>query len=82
MLEKDNQQRLNRFDTRQSERLRRKHFSAGLHSQGLHHRRQFSISTTIAAASSYDRNGFLVRPALIGDVRPHAIKVAYHWIQR
>jgi hypothetical protein len=25
----------------------------------------------------YDRNGFLVRPALIGDVRPHAIKVGY-----
>src|SRR6185295_10746127 len=25
----------------------------------------------------FDRNGFLVRPALIGDVKPHAIKVAY-----
>src|SRR5438552_117125 len=25
----------------------------------------------------FDRNGFLVRPALIGDVRPHAIKVGY-----
>src|SRR5436190_1910205 len=25
----------------------------------------------------FDRNGFLVRPALIGDVRPHALKVGY-----
>src|ERR1041385_8833804 len=25
----------------------------------------------------FDRNGFLVRPALIGDVRPHSIKVGY-----
>ncbi|HKQ51748.1 MAG TPA: carboxypeptidase-like regulatory domain-containing protein [Pyrinomonadaceae bacterium] len=25
----------------------------------------------------YDRNGFLVRPALIGDVRPHSVKVGY-----
>jgi hypothetical protein len=29
------------------------------------------------ATFQYDKNGFLVRPAAIGDVRPHFLKVAY-----
>jgi hypothetical protein len=76
MLEKDTNSGLNRFDTRHqnvyvANIFRQDFISKGYTIQGSFHfnddRRSFK----------FDRNGFLVRPALVGDVAPHAIKVAY-----
>ena len=76
MLEKDTNSGLNRFDTRHqnvyiANVFRQDFVHKGYTIQGSFHfnddRRSFK----------FDRNGFLVRPALIGDVRPHAIKVGY-----
>ncbi|HZI47198.1 MAG TPA: hypothetical protein VFD75_05345 [Pyrinomonadaceae bacterium] len=75
-LEKDTNSGLNRFDRR-----RQNVYVANLFRQDF-----ISKGYTIQASAlynddrrgiQYDRNGFLVRPALIGDVRPHAIKVGY-----
>jgi hypothetical protein len=76
MLEKDTNSGLNRFDTRQqnvyiANVFRQDFLSKGFTIQGSVHYNDDRRSV------EYDRNGFLVRPALIGDVRPHAIKVGY-----
>ncbi len=76
MLEKDTNSGLNRFDTRHqnvyiANVFRQDFIRKGYTIQGsLHYNDD-------RAGVKYDRNGFLVRPALIGDVRPHAIKVGY-----
>ncbi len=76
MLEKDTNSGLNRFDTRHqnvyiANIFRQDFIRKGYTIQGsLHYNDD-------RATVKYDRNGFLVRPALIGDVRPHAIKVGY-----
>lgn len=76
MLEKDTNSGLNRFDTRHqnvyiANLFRQDFIMKGYTIQGsLHYNDDRS---TI----EFDRNGFLVRPALIGDVRPHSIKVGY-----
>ena len=76
MLEKDTNSGLNRFDTRHqnvyiANIFRQDFIRKGYTIQGSFHynddRRSFK----------FDRNGFLVRPALIGDASPHAIKVGY-----
>src|SRR5438876_5217568 len=75
-LEKDTNSGLNRFDRRQQNVYVANIFRQDFIKKGY----------TIQASALYnddrhsrkfDRNGFLVRPALIGDVRPHAVKVGY-----
>lgn len=75
-LEKDTNSGLNRFDQRPQNvyiaNLFRQDFLAkGYTLQGSLHYNDDRRSV------EYDRNGFLVRPALVGDVRPHSIKVGY-----
>jgi hypothetical protein len=75
-LEKDTNSGLNRFDQRPQNvyiaNLFRQDFLAkGYTIQGSIHYNDDRRSV------EYDRNGFLVRPALIGDARPHSIKVGY-----
>jgi Carboxypeptidase regulatory-like domain len=76
MLEKDTNSGLNRFDTRHQNV-----YIANLFRQDFV-RKGYTIQGSLhynddRASLKYDRNGFLVRPALIGDVRPHSIKVGY-----
>jgi hypothetical protein len=76
MLEKDTNSGLNRFDTRHqnvyvANVFRQDFLRHGYTIQASAHYNDDRRSV------EYDRNGFLVRPALIGDVRPHSIKVGY-----
>jgi hypothetical protein len=76
MLEKDTNSGLNRLDTRHqnvyiANVFRQDFIRKGYTIQGSFHYNDDRRSI------EFDRNGFLVRPAAIGDVRPHAIKVAY-----
>jgi Carboxypeptidase regulatory-like domain len=76
MLEKDTNSGLNRFDTRHqnvyvANLFRQDFIRKGYTIQGSFHFNDDRSSV------EYDRNGFLVRPALIGDVRPHALKIGY-----
>ena len=80
MLEKDTNSGLNRFDTRHqnvyiANIFRQDFIRKGYTIQGSFHYNDDRRSV------KFDRNGFLVRPALIGDVRPHAIKVGYLGLQ-
>jgi hypothetical protein len=75
-LEKDTNSGLNRFDTRHqnvyvANIFRQDFIKHGYTIQGSMHFNDDRRSI------KFDRNGFLVRPALIGDVRPHALKVGY-----
>jgi carboxypeptidase family protein len=76
MLEKDTNSGLNRFDTRHqnvyvANIFRQDFIHKGYTIQGSLHYNDDRRSV------EFDRNGFLVRPALIGDVQPHSIKVGY-----
>lgn len=76
MLEKDTNSGLNRFDTRHQNV-----YIANIFRQDFM-RKGYTIQGSVhfnddRASLKYDRNGFLVRPSLIGDVRPHSIKVGY-----
>jgi hypothetical protein len=76
MLEKDTNSGLNRFGTRHqnvyiANLFRQDFIRKGYTIQGSFHYNDDRRSI------EFDRNGFLVRPALIGDVRPHAIEVGY-----
>jgi len=76
MLEKDTNSGLNRFDTRHqnvyiANVFRQDFIRKGYTIQGSLHYNDDRPTL------KFDRNGFLVRPALIGDVRPHSIKVGY-----
>jgi hypothetical protein len=76
MLEKDTNSGLNRFDTRHQNVYIANFFRQDTFRKG------YTIQASLhynddRPSIEYDRNGFLVRPALIGDVRPHAIKVGY-----
>jgi len=76
MLEKDTNSGLNRLDTRHqnvyiANVFRQDFIRKGYTIQGSFHFNDDRRSI------EFDRNGFLVRPAAIGDVTPHAIKVAY-----
>jgi hypothetical protein len=75
-LEKDTNSGLNRFDTRHQNVYIANIFRQDFIKHG------YTIQASLhynddRRSIKYDRNGFLVRPALIGDVRPHAIKVGY-----
>jgi hypothetical protein len=76
MLEKDTNSGLNRFDIRHQNV-----YIANLYRQDFI-RQGYTIQASLhfnndRPSIKYDRNGFLVRPALIGDLRPHSIKVGY-----
>src|SRR5438105_5234235 len=75
-LEKDTNSGLNRFDLRHQNV-----YVANIFRQAFI-RKGYTIQPSALynddrRSHKFDRNGFLVRPALIGDVRPHAIKVGY-----
>src|SRR5438876_10258287 len=75
-LEKDTNSGLNRFDLRHQNV-----YAANIFRQDFI-RKGYTIQASALynddrRSHKFDRNGFLVRPALIGDVRPHAIKVGY-----
>lgn len=75
-LEKDTNSGLNRFDRRQQNV-----YIANIFRQDFI-RKGYTIQASALfnddrRSRHFDRNGFLVRPALIGDVRPHSIKVGY-----
>ncbi len=75
-LEKDTNSGLNRFDRRQQNV-----YIANIFRQDFI-RKGYTIQASTLynddrRSVKYDRNGFLVRPALIGDVRPHSIRVGY-----
>ena len=76
MLEKDTNSGLNTFNTRHqnvyiANIFRQDFIRKGYTIQGSLHYNDDRRGV------EFDRNGFLVRPALIGDVRQHAIKVGY-----
>lgn len=76
MLEKDTNSGLNRFDTRHQNV-----YIANLFRQDFI-RKGYTIQGSLhynddRASLKFDRNGFLVRPALIGDARQHALKIGY-----
>ncbi|HET6647392.1 MAG TPA: carboxypeptidase-like regulatory domain-containing protein [Pyrinomonadaceae bacterium] len=76
MLEKDTNSGLNRFDTRHqnvyiANLFRQDFITKGYTIEGSLHYNDDRSSI------EFDRNGFLVRPSLIGDVRPHALKIGY-----
>jgi hypothetical protein len=76
MLEKDTNSGLNRFEARHqnvyvANLFRQDFIRQGYTIQGSLHYNDDRRSI------KFDRNGFLARPALIGDVRPHSIKVGY-----
>lgn len=75
-LEKDTNSGLNRFDRRNQNV-----YVANLFRQDFI-KKGYTIQGSVLynddrAGRHFDRNGFLVRPALIGDVRQHSIKVGY-----
>ena len=75
-LEKDTNSGLNRFDRRQQNV-----YVANIFRQDFI-RKGYTIQASALynddrRSRKFDRNGFLVRPALIGDVRQHSIKTGY-----
>ena len=76
MLEKDTNSGLNRFDTRHQNVYIANLFRQDFITRG------YTIQANLhynddRSSIEFDRNGFLVRPSLIGDVRPHSLKVGY-----
>ena len=76
MLEKDTNSGLNRFDTRHQNVYVANFFRQDFIRKGYTIQGSFHYNDDRRTVE-FDRNGFLVRPALVGDVRPHAIKVGY-----
>ena len=76
MLEKDTNSGLNRFDTRHQNVYVANIFKQDFIRKGYTIQGSFHYNDDRRSVE-FDRNGFLVRPAPIGDVRPHAIKVGY-----
>ncbi len=76
MLEKDTNSGLNRFDTRHQNVYIANFFRQDFIRKGYTIQGSFHYNDDRRTVE-FDRNGFLVRPALVGDVRPHAVKVGY-----
>ncbi|MDT7541768.1 MAG: hypothetical protein QOE33_1672 [Acidobacteriota bacterium] len=75
-LEKDTNSGLNRFDRRPQNVYLFNLYRQDFIRHGFTGQLTFAFNDDRRSVE-YDRNGFLVRPALVGDVRPHAIKVGY-----
>ena len=76
MLEKDTNSGLNRFDSRHQNVYVANIFRQDFLKKGYTIQASFHYNDD-RRSLKFDRNGFLVRPALIGDARPHSIKVGY-----
>ncbi len=76
MLEKDTNSGLNTFDTRHQNVYIANLFRQDFIRKGYTIQASFHFNDD-RSSIEFDQNGFLVRPALIGDVRPHAVKVGY-----
>jgi hypothetical protein len=76
MLEKDTNSGLNRFDTRHQNVYIANLFRQDFITRGYTIQANLHFNDD-RSSIEFDRNGFLVRPSLIGDVRPHSIKVGY-----
>ena len=76
MLEKDTNSGLNRFDSRHQNVYIANIFRQDFIRKGYTIQGSFHLNDDRRGVK-FDRNGFLVRPAPIGDFRPHAIKAAY-----
>ena len=76
MLEKDTNSGLNTFDTRHQNVYIANFFRQDFIRKGYTIQASFHFNDD-RSSIEFDENGFLVRPALIGDVRPHAVKVGY-----
>ena len=75
-LEKDTNSGLNRFDRRRQNVYVANLFKQDFLAKGYTGQLSFHFNDD-RANIEYDRNGFKVRPAVVGDNRPHAIKVGY-----
>ncbi|HEX8708700.1 MAG TPA: carboxypeptidase-like regulatory domain-containing protein [Pyrinomonadaceae bacterium] len=75
-LEKDTNSGLNRFDARPQNIYMANLFRQDFPARGYTVQASLHFNDD-RRSIEYDRNGFLVRPALIGDVRPHSVKVGY-----
>ncbi len=75
-LEKDTNSGLNRFDQRPQNVYIANIFRQDFIAKGYTLQASFHFNDD-RRSIEYDRNGFLVRPALIGDAAPHSIKVGY-----
>jgi hypothetical protein len=75
-LEKDTNSGLNRFDRRNQNVYIANIFRQDFIKKGYTIQAS-ALYNDDRASRKFDRNGFLVRPALIGDARPHSIKVGY-----
>ena len=75
-LEKDTNSGLNRFDLRPQRVYIANLFKQDFIKRGYTAQVVFAFNNDRRSVE-YDRNGFLVRPALIGDFRPHTVNVGY-----
>jgi hypothetical protein len=75
-LEKDTNSGLNRFDRRRQNVYVANLFRQDFLAKGYTAQLSFHFNDD-RAGIEFDRNGFQVRPAVVGDARPHAIKVGY-----
>lgn len=76
MLEKDTNSGLNTFDTRHQNVYIANIFRQDFIRKGYTIQASFHFNDD-RRSIEFDQNDFLVRPALVGDVRPHAVKVAF-----
>lgn len=76
MLEKDTNSGLNRFDARRQNVYVANIFRQDFIKKGYTGLLSLHFNDD-RRSRKFDRNGFLVRPALIGDARPHSVKVGY-----
>ena len=75
-LEKDTNSGLNRFDRRRQNVYIANLFRQDFLAKGYTAQLSFHFNDD-RADTEFDRNGFKVRPAVVGDARPHALKVGY-----
>jgi hypothetical protein len=75
-LEKDTNSGLNRFDRRPQNVYLFNLYRQDFIRHGFTGQLTFAFNDDRRSVE-FDRNGFLVRPALVGDARPHAVKVGY-----
>lgn len=75
-LEKDTNSGLNRFDRRRQNVYVANIFKQDFLAKGYTAQASFHFNDD-RRSIEFDRNGFKVRPAVVGDARPHSIKVGY-----
>jgi hypothetical protein len=75
-LEKDTNSGLNRFDRRPQNVYVANLFRQDFLAKGYTAQASFHFNDDRRSVE-FDRNGFQVRPAVVGDARPHSVKVGY-----